>query len=39
MKKQTEEQVDALKFLNLSNKTDKLKQIECTFPKKTCRMI
>ena len=32
--KQTEKQVDALKFLNLSNKTDELKQIEGIFPKK-----
>ena len=33
--KQTEKQVDALKSLNLSNKTDELKQIEGIFPKKT----
>ena len=32
--KQTEKQVDALKSLNLSNKTDELKQIEAIFPKK-----
>ena len=31
--KQTEKQIDALKSLNLSNKTNELKQIECIFPK------
>ena len=34
LEKQTEKQVDALKSLNLSSKTDELKQIEGIFPKK-----
>ena len=33
MKKQTEKQADALKALNLFNKTNELKQIEVIFPK------
>ena len=33
LEKQTEKQVDALKSLNLSSKTDELKQIEGIFPK------
>ena len=33
MEKQAEKQADALKSLNLSNKTDELKWIEGIFPK------
>ena len=33
LKKQTEKQVDTLKPLYLSNKTDELKKIESTFPR------
>ena len=33
IEKQTEKQIDALKFLNLSNKIDELKQTEIVFPK------
>ena len=35
LEKQTEKQFDALNSLNLSNKTDELKQVEGIFPK-TC---
>ena len=34
MEKQTEKQVNALKSVNLSNKTDELKQIQGIFQKK-----
>ena len=31
LEKQTKKQLDALKYLNLSNKIEQLKQIECIF--------